>query len=186
MAQRNNSSEIFAINSYCKTYNAKILGQPDPPDAIIQYENGKISWLEIRTIWRGEHRNNHTALAKALTSHNPIAPLLGVNFSKSSHLLNKDLIYAINHKDNNPQYLEFVNKYGKGTLILSLESPCYGSDDLSSISLPLDENKFLSFKQVLLYITPIHVWREGTFSSFSKLIPIHFLQQGDLPEPTTM
>lgn len=60
---RTEAGEKAAIDLYCQKLGDVVEVIPPrglvPPDAIIKRKNGTVEWLEVTSVWRGEHALTH-------------------------------------------------------------------------------------------------------------------------------
>lgn len=183
---RTKDGEDAAINLYCKQLNDFIKKtRPEgsvPPDAIIQRKNEIFEWVEVTSVWKGEHisvkkeeKKKHALFAKALNSSTSHGEIFEHHYPNGYwRTLEPDLISSIKRKDSNVTYLPFLERYGKGILILNLEDPYYGSDEVKPIVLSIEPDKTLThFGTILLHLSAVYELRGGVVHSCSaRLIPV--------------
>lgn len=173
------TGEDAAIDLYCKQIDDVIAVKRPlnsvPPDAIIHRKNDIFEWMEVTSVWQGEHKKKHKPFAKALNSPVSHGEVFHHHFENGYwKTLEMDLVYSIRKKDTNLIYQPFLEKYGKGTLILNLEDPYYGPDELKQINLSIDANSnWIHFGTILLHLSSIHELRGGMLHSCpARLIPV--------------
>ena len=87
-SDRTRAGENAAIDLYIKQFveNFIKVERPDPPDALIQYKSG-IVWVEVTSVWKGEHQNEQKFFAKALNSPTSNGEIFHHNY-KNGYLKN--------------------------------------------------------------------------------------------------
>lgn len=174
---RTTAGEDAAINLYCKQLGDVVeIKRLDPPDAVIERNKGVFEWMEISSVWLGEHRKEHKSYAKALNNSNSHGEVFYHSYPTGYwKTLEPDLIHAIKKKDGNLTYQPFLEKYGKGVLILNLEDPYYGIEELIQICLSIgsDYAQLIHFRSIFLHLNGVHELHGGVLRSCpSRLIPV--------------
>jgi hypothetical protein len=125
MSKRNDAIETFAINAACTKFNASLIERPDPPDAIIEYQDTRNkTWLEVVSLWEGHGQPKQRNFAKALNHSQTTCDFQDISSLSPNDLayeLKCELMASIQKKNSNPSYDPFIKKYGKGKLILVSE-----------------------------------------------------------------
>jgi hypothetical protein len=174
--------ENAAIELYCKRNQATVLEKPNPPEAIIEYRIGKRkTWLEVRAAYMGEKHRKHQSYAAALNSDkskfSQNSPAIFFTFNPPENSSDywqstlPSIIYAIEEKDKNQEYITYVKKYGKGILLLNWESlPPEIGNFPEKMEMPIDCDQF---QEIFLHLPQIHQCHAGSMKSFNpQLIPI--------------
>jgi hypothetical protein len=172
--------EDLAIHMYCNQLGdviqkVRIPGSV-PPDSIIERKNKVYEWVEVTSVWKGMHKNEHVSFAKAMNSPTSNGEIFEHEYTNDYWKnLEIDLIHSIRKKDSKLSYQPFLEKYGKGILILNLEDPYYGTAEISEIYLPKEFGckQLVHFQSVFVHLSPIHEWYDGSLHSCpSRLIPV--------------
>jgi hypothetical protein len=161
--------EKVAIQEYIKTRDdidsSKIAyaNPPDtPPDCVAGLKNGHSIWIEARSIYR--HDKLAENLNKELTNE-----VFGETISETTEF-QSDLIEAIKkaiiEKDDKSSYEKVKSAYGKGILLLYLDDPLAGSEDIDAI---INFNNYCAgslrnFHSVCLYVRPVYSFSNGEWS----------------------
>jgi hypothetical protein len=132
---RTTAGEDAAIDLYCKLQGDVVdIKRLDPPEAVIEHKNGVFEWIEVTSVWLGEHTDEHKPFAKALNNTAVHEESFEHHFPNGYwNTLEPDLIHSIRKKDGKLTYQPCLEKYGKGVLILNLEDPYYGTEELTQI-----------------------------------------------------
>ena len=151
--------ELAVLNEFINWLNSqshgefKIIGRPDPPDAIIK-GNGRIEWLEHTDAYRSpeeaqEERSLVTSGEKPF--HRKEHPIVIPDERIATVVVNN-----LHSKLQQDSYKTVYEKYGQGTLIVSERDPLFCLDTLDSIKTALSSYFFVAdrgyFKQAYLCI----------------------------------
>ena len=124
--------EKIVINEYLKTrndINTNNITYPEPPDCVAELKNGQFIWIEVRSIYR------HNQLAKSLNTQ-ATKKIFIEEFRSKTELTTSTIEaikYAIVHKNSKQSYEEVKVVYGKGILLLYLDDPFAGSEEIDCI-----------------------------------------------------
>ena len=134
-------------SNYC------IVETPDPPDALIS-DGKSTSWIEHTDLFRNqdEARSLMTFISQG-ESHIPHSANLIVEPDKQ---MAQGLIDRLGDKFSKRSYEPFFDKFGKGTLLVSVQDPLFGYDTLQEIETALRDYTFNGdlgyFKDVFLVV----------------------------------
>lgn len=150
--------EKIAIDEYLKSLsnlNGAIITYPDPPDCLIEFNNGIFLWIEVSSVYRNE------TLAKNLNSTwepgQVFSESLGTNSEYQSHLVT--CVYTtIRKKDSKKNYGDITSQYGQGVLIIYIDDPLCSCQDFDFIlnSDVCSEISCNNFHSIYLYIRPTY------------------------------
>lgn len=107
----------------------------EPPDILIHTRTGKIIWGEITSVFRTNELAeflNKNGLYNSNGSH----VILSEHFDSHSAYISQiqeKIKERIISKDSKENYVEIVEKYGKGSLILYIDDPLFSNRDFESL-----------------------------------------------------
>ena len=116
--------ERALIKNFLKWHNPeyKIVGEPDPPEAIIKFGN-KTTWIEVAdTFFTWEYARDEYSYATPDETHIPMTP--GPYFNGDEQFANR-FVKVLKDKLTKPSYLPFKRRYGPGILLIGMRSPFF-------------------------------------------------------------
>lgn len=149
--------EKIVIAEYLKgvsNLNVALITYPDPPDCLIEFNDGSSIWIEVSAVYR------HDQLAKNLNSSAPgivfIEDLVARHNFHNALLLR--LLDRIKAKDSKPNYVNLAAQYGRGILILYIDDPLCSVQDIRFViaSTAYSEINCNNFHSTYLYTRPTY------------------------------
>ena len=116
--------ERALIKNFLRWHNSEyiIVGEPDPPDAIIKFEN-KITWIEVADIFfTWEYARDEYSYATPDETH--ILMTSGPYLNMDEAFANR-FVKVLKDKLTKPSYLPFKDRYRPGMLIMAMRSPFF-------------------------------------------------------------
>lgn len=127
--------ERFNVNLFLKEFNAryhadfKVIGEPNPPEAIIQSKN-TTRWVEVTTAYLSKEYavDLHTDAVKN-EKHQPRSK--DVSFEPNVSFA-KQFVSVVTKKLEKSTYEPFFKKHGKGYLVVSIQNPLFDQRTLAT------------------------------------------------------
>jgi len=119
--------EQFHVKNFLDWFNKayksdfKVIGEPDPPEAIIRSSATTTRWIEISTaFWNVAYARDLNSYANPYEDHKPIKK--GSHLDMDSEFAN-NFINVLVKKLEKKSYLEVKKKYGAGYLVIPIYFP---------------------------------------------------------------
>ena len=129
--------ERFQVENFLDWLNTtyrtdyKIVGEPDPPEAIIQSSN-KTSWVEIgAAFYNDEYARDLNSFAAENEVHVPFERDFLVEPDK---VFAKRFVKVVKKKLEKSTYVPFRDKYGPGYLVIPIFYPLLDSSTIDAIN----------------------------------------------------
>ena len=119
--------ERALINNFLRWCNPEyeIVGEPDPPEAIVKFGN-KITWIEVADVFlSGEYARDEYSYATPKETHIPMRPGPYINMDEQ---LANHFVKVLKDKLTKPSYLPFKSSYGPGILVIGMRSPFFDQE----------------------------------------------------------
>jgi hypothetical protein len=130
------SHEQFVVSVMIEQLNKRhrcgyqLIGEPDPPDAIIG-SKARTSWIEVVDVfWTPEWAKDVISYATPGEVHKPVAQGLKLDMDNS---LAERFAKAVQAKLEKTTYAAFRDAYGPGYLAVSMLSPFFSSGTLTDM-----------------------------------------------------
>lgn len=108
----------------------EVIAEPDPPEAIIKSVRA-IRWLEVTdAFWTKDYAQDIYSYATPGEEHKQVG---AGPFARMDELFGRRFVQAVANKLNKPNYLPFLERYGKGYLLVPIHHPWFDGSTIQEM-----------------------------------------------------